>query len=307
MFGSVCYTHIPQERRNKLDKRAEVGILVGYSEITKGYRVYNVRQKKIIVSRDVKIDENQSWNWEMQQNTSVEAVQQVVDPSIHHQDILNEEQVFEDSEHQCTSEELREQVNNGEEDDDNISVRGYRSLEDIYARCNVAALEPNSCYEALQSENWRKAMEEELRMIEKNGTWVLVNKPAGKKILGVKWVFKLKMNADGSVNRHKARLVVKGYSQEIGIDVFDTFAPVARLDTIRLLIAITAQRGWFVYQMNVKLAFLNGYLNEKIHIARPEGFEKASEGLIRVKASSQSLVQQARQSLVEYWIRKESK
>ena len=118
---------------------------------------------------------------------------------------------------------------------------------------------------------------------------------------------KLKMNADGSVNRHKARLVVKVYSQEIGIDVFDTFAPVARLDTIRLLIAITAQRGWFVYQMNVKLAFLNGYLNEKIHIAQPEGFEKASEGLIRVKASSQSLVQQARQSLVEYWIHKESK
>ena len=79
-------------------------------------------------------------------------------------------------------------MNNGEEDDDNISVRGYRSLEDIYARCNVVALEPNSCYEALQSENWRKAMKEELRMIEKNGTWVLVNKRAGKKILGGKGI-----------------------------------------------------------------------------------------------------------------------
>lgn len=104
----------------------------------------------------------------------------------------------------------------------------------------MVTLEPTTCYEALQSEVWRNAMEEELRMIEKNKTWVLVNKPAGKKILGVKWVFKLKLNADGSLNKHKARLVVKGYSQEIGIDVFDTFAPVARLDTIRLLLAIAA-------------------------------------------------------------------
>ncbi|XP_039141940.1 uncharacterized mitochondrial protein AtMg00820-like [Dioscorea cayenensis subsp. rotundata] len=107
----------------------------------------------------------------------------------------------------------------------------------------MATLEPTTCFEALMSEAGKNAMEEELRMIEKNNTWVLVDKPIGKKVFGVKWVFKLKMNADGSLNKHKARLVVKGYSQEIEVDVFDTFAPVARLDTIRLLLAIAAQKG----------------------------------------------------------------
>lgn len=78
-----------------------------------------------------------------------------------------------------------------------------------------------------------------------------------------------KLNADGSINKHKARLVVKGYAQEPGIDFFDTFAPVARLDTIKLLIAISAQSGWDVFQLDVKSVFLNGYLKEDIFIKQP--------------------------------------
>ena len=79
-------------------------------------------------------------------------------------------------------------------------------------------------------------------------------------MIGVKWVYRTKLNADGSVNKHKARLVVKGYAQIFGVDYSDTFAPVARLDTIRLLLAIVAQKGWKVYQLDVKSAFLNGDL-----------------------------------------------
>lgn len=114
-------------------------------------------------------------------------------------------------------------------------------------------------------------------MIEKNNTWILVDKPVEKKIIGVKWVFKLKLNGDGSVNKHKARFGVKGYSQEAGIDFFDTFALVARLDTIQLLLAITSQKGWVVYQMDVKSSFLNDHLNEDIFIYQLQGFEKVSE------------------------------
>ena len=109
-------------------------------------------------------------------------------------------------------------------------------------------------------------------MIEKNHTWTLVKRPADRKVIGVKWVFRTKLNADGSINKHKARLVVKGYAQIFGVDFSDTFAPVARLDTIRLLLAIAAQKGWKIYQLDVKSAFLNGLLEEEIYVEQPEGF-----------------------------------
>ena len=104
------------------------------------------------------------------------------------------------------------------ENSDDQSVRGTRSLSDIYSRCNVAEAEPVDVEEAMNSQVWIAAMKEELAMIDKNQTWMLVDRPAHKKVIGVKWIFKTKLNADGKINKHKARLVVKGYSQEAGID-----------------------------------------------------------------------------------------
>ena len=95
-------------------------------------------------------------------------------------------------------------------------------------------------------------MQEELNMIEKNNTWKLVDKPTHKKAIGVKWVYRIKLNFDGFVNKHKARLVVKGYAQMFGVDFSETFAPIARLDTIRMLLASVAQNGWKIYQLDVK-------------------------------------------------------
>ena len=109
--------------------------------------------------------------------------------------------------------------------------------------------------------------------MKKNQTWELADKPENKKPIGVKWVYRTKLNPYGSVNKYKATLVVKGYVQIFGVDFFETFAPVARLDTIRLLLALPAQKGWVVYQMHVKSTFLNGYLEEEIYIEQLEGFE----------------------------------
>jgi len=155
---------------------------------------------------------------------------------------------------------------------DDFPIRGTRLLSDIYASCNVAVLEPASAAEAMEEKKWKLAMEEEMYMIEKNQTWKLVERPQNRKVIGVKWVFRTKLNADGTINKHKARLVVKGYAQVFGVDFSETFAPVARLDTIRLLLAIAAQKGWKVFQLDVKSAFLNGFLEEEIYVDQPEGF-----------------------------------
>jgi hypothetical protein len=122
-----------------------------------------------------------------------------------------------------------------------------RNLDDIYARCNFCVVEPENFEEAMKEESWRKAMEDEIEVIEKNKTWKLVDKPQDKEIIGVKWIYKVKYNVDGSVQRNNARLVAKGYSQQPGVDFHETFSPVARLDIVRALISLAAQKGWLLY------------------------------------------------------------
>ena len=188
-------------------------------------------------------------------------------------------------------------VENFDDDDfDEPPVRGTRSLSEVYQRCSVAVLEPDSFKSAAKSQVWLDAMKEELKMIEKNQTWELTERPKNKHVIGVRWVYRTKLNSDGSVNKHKARLVVKGYAQYYGVDYTDTFSPVARLDTIRLLFALAAQNQWKIHQLDVKSAFLNGYLQEEIYIEQPEGFEvKGSEDKVfRLKKALYGLKQAPR-------------
>lgn len=109
-------------------------------------------------------------------------------------------------------------------------------------------------------------MKAELDSIVRNKTWELVDKPDGVKPIGLKWIYKIKRNADGSINKYKARLVAKGYVQQEGIDFEEVFAPVARLETIRLLIALAATNGWEIHHLDVKTAFLNGDLIETVYV-----------------------------------------
>ncbi|CAM8925539.1 unnamed protein product [Rhodiola kirilowii] len=116
-------------------------------------------------------------------------------------------------------------------------------------------------------------MQEELHQFERNKVWRLVPRPEGRTIIGTKWVFKNKLDDKGQVVRNKARLVVKGYNQQEGIDYDETFASAARLEAIRLLIAYSAYHGFKLQQMDVKTAFLNGVLKEEVYVAQTPGFE----------------------------------
>ncbi|CAI7872982.1 unnamed protein product [Closterium sp. NIES-54] len=139
--------------------------------------------------------------------------------------------------------------------------------------------EPATLKEALESsdaEEWKKAMESELKSIEENGTWELVELPEGRKAITSKWLFKIKSDADGKIERYKSRLVAKGYQQKEKVDYKELFAPVVKPTTLRTLLAGAAIKGWVVKQMDVTTAFLNGVLEEEIFMAQPEGSDDAA-------------------------------
>jgi len=119
---------------------------------------------------------------------------------------------------------------------------------------------PSNVQDALANKRWRKAMNEEIEALQKNATWELVSLSKGMKTVGCRWVFTVKLNPDGSINRYKARLVAKGYTQKYGVDYQDTFALVAKINTICILISIAANRDRPLQQFDVKNAFLNNDL-----------------------------------------------
>jgi len=137
----------------------------------------------------------------------------------------------------------------------------------------VASFEPKDIGHALSNEHWVNAMHEELENFERNQVWSLVDPPSGHNIIGTKWVFKNKQGEDGAIVRNKARLVAQGFSQVEGLDFEETFAPVARLEAIRILLAFAASKGFKLYQMDVKSAFLNGVIEEEVYVRQPPDFE----------------------------------
>ncbi|KAI0991228.1 hypothetical protein K3495_g16959, partial [Podosphaera aphanis] len=130
---------------------------------------------------------------------------------------------------------------------------------------NAAKLSPNW-------EHWKTAFEAEMSSFAENNVWDIVQRPPGRKIVGGKWVCKIKRNAHGEIERYKARYVAKGFSQIHGLDYEETFAPVVRFDSLRLLLAISASKCWKPRQLDIKTAFLYGILDEDIYMELPEGY-----------------------------------
>ncbi|RVW24952.1 Retrovirus-related Pol polyprotein from transposon RE1 [Vitis vinifera] len=126
--------------------------------------------------------------------------------------------------------------------------------------------------EALSHPGWRQAMVDEMAALHSNGTWDLVVLPSGKSTVGCRWVYTVKVGPDGQVDRLKARLVAKGYTQVYGSDYGDTFSPVAKIASVRLLLSMAAMRSWPLYQLDIKNAFLHGDLAEEVYMEQPPGF-----------------------------------
>ncbi|CAI7835867.1 unnamed protein product [Closterium sp. NIES-53] len=177
--------------------------------------------------------------------------------------------------------------------------------ESDYEECAFAFFSPvempgelATLKEALESrdaEEWKKAMLSELKSIEVNGTWELVELPEGRKAITSKWLFKIKSDADGKIEHYKSRLVAKGYQQKEKVDYKELFAHVVKPTTLRTLLAGDPIKGWVVKQMDVTTAFLNGVLEEEIFMAQPEGFDDGSGRVLRLKKALYGLKQAPRQ------------
>lgn len=265
--------------------------------------MYDPINGKIIISRDVIFEENAKWDWKLNETektplswgddrvfdgeeTDEEDAEMETDiaEGVEAEIQQNSEQTSENNPRTTT--ELGEPSKRVRKPPvwmrDFESGDGVDEEEETWANFADFALyicgdDPVDFYEAEKEEKWRQAMLVEIQSIEKNHTWDLVSLPPQAKTIGVKWVYKTKFNEEGKMEKHKARLVAKGYSQRIGVDYTEVFAPVARWDTIRSVLAVAAQQGWCVYQLDVKSAFLYGELKEEVYVDQPEGFLKVGE------------------------------
>ncbi|GJS76627.1 retrovirus-related pol polyprotein from transposon TNT 1-94 [Tanacetum coccineum] len=156
----------------------------------------------------------------------------------------------------------------------NLNQRTLRSQAQNQSNffCFISTIEPKNVNEALGDESWIVAMQEELNQFIANDVWELVPQPKNMTIIGTKWVFRNKLDENGIVSRNKARLVAQGYNQQEGIDYDETYAPVARLESIRILLAYAYALDFKLFQMDVKSAFLNGFINEEVYVAQPSRF-----------------------------------
>ncbi|MCO5547412.1 hypothetical protein L7F22_000861 [Adiantum nelumboides] len=156
---------------------------------------------------------------------------------------------------------------------DRLRCDGYVAKHFTFMAKVAQDIEPTCFEETAENVKWQEAMNEGMDTLYGNEVWELVPLPKGKKLIGCRWVYKLKHNSDGSVSRYKARLVAKGYAQTYGIDYEETFALVAKMAIVRAVFAVAATKGWILHQVDVKNAFLHDDMQEEVYMEQPPGFQ----------------------------------
>eukprot|EP00253_Pinus_taeda_P011197 PITA_11197 len=259
--------------------------MIGYSDEKKGYRL--LTNGKFIVSRDVIFDETENESSSPSPSTtssgssssssdsdsphsSPERRTSVYINPLYNDGDFTEAQT---SEHQLPK-WVVQFLKDVKLDEHNKTgtIRGHRS-EGNFALIANDFTEPSTYKEEIKHKEWQQAMIEEYQAVIDNNTWKLVDCPANVKPIGCKWVYRIKYNKKGELEEYKARLAAKGFAQQEGIDYEETFSPTDKWNTIRLTLALAAQKGWKVHQMDVKSAFLNGDLQEEVYMTQLPGFE----------------------------------
>nr|KAJ0212594.1 hypothetical protein LSAT_V11C400219000 [Lactuca sativa] len=275
VWGCRVVVRLTEPKRKTLGERGIDRIFIGYAEHSKAYRFYvlesndSVSVNTVIESRDAIFDEERF--------TSIPRPRDM----IHQSSSKSTTQAEDVSGGASSVPELRKSTRARKaksfgSDFQLYLVEGTRN-ETIsqHQYCFNIEEDPKTFSEAMASRDvhfWKEAIHDEIDSIMHNNSWVLADLPPGCKASGCKWILKRKMKVDGTIDKYKARFVIQGFRQKEGIDFFDTYAPVARISTIRLLLALAAIHNLVIHQMDVKTAFLNGDLDEEIYMKQPEGF-----------------------------------
>ncbi|GJY23046.1 retrovirus-related pol polyprotein from transposon TNT 1-94, partial [Tanacetum coccineum] len=272
VFGSKCFILNTKDYLTKFDPKSYEGVFLGYSQNSKAYIILNKHTRKVEESLNVTFDETPPPSKtsplvddDLDEEEAIKVTKKknlendIVDETLEIDEIVN----------------IKESRNHPLENViGNLNQRTLRSQAQNQSNffCFISTIEPKNVNEALGDESWIVAMQEELNQFVANDVWELVPQPRNMTIIGTKWVFRNKLDENGIVSRNKARLVAQGYNQQEGIDYDETYALVARLESIRILLAYACALDFKLFQMDVKSAFLNGFINEEVYVAQPPGF-----------------------------------
>nr|GEX49874.1 hypothetical protein [Tanacetum cinerariifolium] len=264
VFGALCYPTNDSENLGKLQPKADIGIFIGYAPIKKAFWIYNRRTRRIVETIHVDFDELTAMAFE-QNKTQSPVIPQDVEEDIHDIEVahMGNDPLF------------------------GMPIPEVASAQSSSTVSPHTIVQPD--HQILQhNSKWTKdhlldniidqlsrpieAMQEELNEFERLEVWELVPRPYKVMVITLKWIYKVRLDELGGILKNKARLVARGYRQEEGIDFEKSFAPVARLEAIRIFLAIVAHKNMVVYQMDMKAAFLNGNLREEVYVSQPDGF-----------------------------------
>lgn len=279
IFGSIGYVHIPDACRTKWEKKSQKMILVGYEN--QNYRMFDFDTNKVRISRDVTFDEDSEVPFSKTPVT-VEFVESPCDVISEQIPASGEPSSPRSQEGDTSYESLRSSDDSDLTYEPPQTVRGASGAPTMTLRPRVPvnyeanlveSYEPSTYDEAIkcnESSKWLAAIKEELKAHEENNTWTIIDK-TDKKAITSKWIFKIKKNKEGAIEKYKARLCARGFSQVRDIDYSETFAPTTRYDSIRVLLSLAAKYNYEIVQFDVKTAFLYGDLDEDIVMEIPKG------------------------------------
>lgn len=328
VWGCPAEAKLYDPQSHKLDMKTVSCFFIGYPERSKGYRFYAPsRSTRIVETKHAEFLENVnisgsglSSDFDLQETNEEAPITQVpintsLGDSTHHNVPPENNSSNTEANETPQNEPTQENDNETQETQQPIrrSQRSRRptNFDDYITYLNEADLDigeendPITYSDAItcnQSAKWNEAMIDELNSMEKNDVWELAELPKDHKPVGCKWVFKTKLDQNGNIERYKARLVAKGYTQKEGIDYKETFSPVSRKDSFRIVMALVAHFDLELHQMDVKTAFLNGDLHEDVYMTQPEGFiSKGQEHLVcKLKKSIYGLKQASRQWYLKF-------
>src|SRR3954468_22300926 len=295
-----CEAYVKKLQPEKLEPKAEKCVFIGYPKETIGYTFYHRSEGKIFVAKNGSFLEKEFLSKEV---TGRKVELDEVSP-------LEPENSAAQENVPVVPAPIREEVNDDDQDTSDQAPTELRrstrtrSAPEWYGNPVLEIMlldngEPSNYEEAMagpDSNKWREAMKSEIGSMYENEVWTLTDLPDDRRAIENKWIFKKKTDADGNVTIYKALLVGKGYRQVQGVDYDETFSPVAKLKSVRIMLAIAAYYGYEIWQMDVKTAFLNGYLKEELYMMQPEGFvdPKNANKVCKLQRSIYGLVQASR-------------